>query len=255
MKLLSFNVNGLRAAIRKDLWSSLKKINPDIFCLQETKAKAEQVPPDLNSPTDYHSYFHSALRPGYSGTATYSRPKPQEIINGLKIKRFDQEGRVLITKYPQFTLINTYFPHTGRALERLDYKLDFCRTFYHFLKRSLAQKEKIICCGDLNIAHHEIDLARPHDNLKNAGFLPQERAWMDRFLALGLIDSFRHFYPQKPDQYTWWSQRTNARPRNIGWRIDYFLLSANLLPHLKKAFILPQVLGSDHCPVGIDLNL
>lgn len=255
MQLVSWNVNGIRAGIKKGFWTTITTLNPDIVCLQETKAHPENVPPTLDTPTDYYTYWNSAKRSGYSGTATFSRPRPNTIYTGLGEEQFDIEGRVLTTTYPAFTLVNTYFPHTGRGLDRLQYKLDFSQKVYAYLAKLINSKERVIVCGDLNIAHQALDLARPKDNTKNAGFLPEERAWMDKFLSLGLVDTFRYFYPHTPEAYTWWSQQTRARAKNIGWRIDYFLVSKNLLPQLTSAFILPTIMGSDHCPVGITLDL
>ncbi len=254
MQIISWNINGIRAGIRKGLWDWTNSYQPDILCFQETKAKAEQVPPSLDEPKNYYTYWNSAQRPGYSGVATFTKPKPQEIKNGFGIKKFDQEGRVLVTKYPEFTLINFYFPHSGRNLERLKFKLTFCRAVRDYLKPLVKKRKKLILCGDFNVAHQEIDLARPKDNQKNAGFRPEERAWADKYLKMGFIDTFRHFYPKKEGQYTWWSQRSGVRQRNVGWRIDYFFITPSLLPYLKKAFILPKVQGSDHCPLGIELK-
>jgi exodeoxyribonuclease III len=254
VQIISWNINGIRAGIKKGLWSWVNAQKPDILCFQETKAQAEQVPPSLDEPKDYYTYWNSADRPGYSGTATFTKPKPTQITNGFGLKKFDQEGRVLTTKFPRFTLLNVYFPNGKRDQIRLDYKLEFYDQFLNHIELLRKKGEKIIFCGDVNTAHREIDLARPKDNEKISGFLPSERAWIDQVTKKGYIDTFRHFYPKKTDQYSWWSQRSGARQRNVGWRIDYFFISPSLLPHLKKAFILPDVPGSDHCPIGIDLK-
>ncbi len=254
MQILSWNVNGIRAAIRKGLWPWVNKEKPDIICFQETKARAEQVPPSLDEPKDYYTYWNSADRPGYSGVATFSKPKPISIENGMSLKKFDQEGRVITTKFKEFTLLNVYFPNGKKDKVRLNYKLEFYEKFLDHIKSLRKKGEKIIFCGDVNTAHHPIDLARPKQNEKISGFLPQERVWIDKLEKKGYIDTFRHFHPQKPDQYSWWSMRSGARSRNVGWRIDYFFIQKELLPHLKKAFILPSAEGSDHCPVGIELK-
>ncbi|APF17463.1 exodeoxyribonuclease III [Caldithrix abyssi] len=253
MKLISWNVNGLRAVTRNGFIDQVKKLDADIICLQETKLQNEQIPEEILRLTDYHQYWNFAQRKGYSGVATFSRQEPAKIERELGIEKFDSEGRVLITHYDSFVLFNVYFPNGQRDHGRVAYKLEF---YAELLKMANALRDagnKVIITGDFNTAHREIDLKNPKSNQKTSGFLPEERAWIDRYLQEGWIDTFRHFYPQLKDQYTWWSYRFNARQRNIGWRIDYFMNSENLLPHLKQAFILPEVMGSDHCPLGIEL--
>ena len=253
MKLISWNVNGIRAAYKKGIlnWFSIEQ--PDILCIQETKAMKEQLPDDLINVNGYNSFFSSAEKKGYSGTATYTNVQPAKVANGIGIKKFDSEGRFLITEFDEFVLFNIYFPNGKARAERLQYKMDFYEAFLKHLKKLLKQGKKIVICGDVNTAHKEIDLARPKPNEKVSGFLPEERAWIDKLLEVGFVDTLR-VYNQKPEQYTWWDMMTRARDRNVGWRIDYFFISDNLKDNLKNAFILPEVMGSDHCPVGIELR-
>jgi len=252
-KLISWNVNGIRAAYKKGLLDWFKDAKPDILCLQETKAHPEQLTEDLLSVKGYKSFFSSAEKKGYSGVVTYSKPEPVEVKNGLGVKKFDSEGRFIITDYKEFILFNIYFPNGKASQERLDYKMEFYETFLKHLKKLLKQGKKIVICGDVNTAHKEIDIARPKENEKISGFLPIEREWIDKFLDAGFIDTFRVFN-QEPDNYTWWDMITRARDRNVGWRIDYFYISENLKKNLKSAFILSDVMGSDHCPIGIELK-
>jgi exodeoxyribonuclease-3 len=252
MKLLSWNVNGIRAIYKKGFLDWFNKEKPDILCLQETKAMKEQLSDELLNVNGYTSYFSSAERKGYSGTATYTKFNPVKISNGIGIKKFDSEGRFLVTEVDDFILFNIYFPNGKAKQERLQYKMDFYEALLKHLKKLLKQDKKIVICGDVNTAHKEIDLARPKPNEKISGFLPEERAWIDKLLEAGFIDTLRVFN-QKPEQYTWWDMMTRARDRNVGWRIDYFFISDNLKANLKNAFILPEVMGSDHCPVGIEL--
>jgi exodeoxyribonuclease-3 len=253
MKLLSWNVNGIRAIYKKGFLDWFNKEKPDILCLQETKAMKEQLSDELLNVNGYTSYFSSAERKGYSGTATYTKFNPVKISNGIGIKKFDSEGRFLVTEVDDFILFNIYFPNGKAKQERLQYKMDFYEALLKHLKKLLKQDKKIVICGDVNTAHKEIDLARPKPNEKISGFLPEERAWIDKLLEAGFIDTLRVFN-QKPEQYTWWDMMTRARDRNVGWRIDYFFISDNLKANLKNAFILPEVMGSDHCPVGIELK-
>ena len=253
MKLISWNINGIRAAYKKGILNWFSKEQPDILCIQETKAMKEQLPDDLINVNGYNSFFSSAEKKGYSGTATYTKFKPAKVLNGIGIKKFDSEGRFLVTEFDEFVLFNIYFPNGKARAERLQYKMDFYEVFLKHLKKLLKQGKKIVICGDVNTAHKEIDLARPKPNEKVSGFLPEERAWIDKLLEAGFIDTLRVFN-QKPGQYTWWDMMTRARDRNVGWRIDYFFISDNLKDNLKNAFILPEVMGSDHCPVGIELT-
>ena len=254
MKIYSWNVNGIRAVNKKGFTDWIKNEKKDIVCLQETKAHESQLGFDLTQIEDFYSHFASAERKGYSGVVTYTKEKPIEVQYGLGEEKFDQEGRTLITKFPNFTLFNIYFPNGKRSKERLDYKMEYYEFLLDYLKEIKKTEKNIIICGDVNTAHQEIDLARPKDNEKISGFLQIERDWIDKLLEAGFIDTFRHFYPQKKDQYTWWSMRTRARERNVGWRIDYFFISENLKKNLKNAEINADVMGSDHCPISIDLE-
>lgn len=253
IRLLSWNVNGIRAIHRKGFLDWLAEDSPDILCLQETKAMKEQLAEELINADGYQSYFSSAEKKGYSGTATYTKIKPVKIENGIGIKKFDSEGRFLVTEFENFILFNVYFPNGKASPERLKYKMDFYSAFLKHLKKLLKQGKKIVVCGDVNTAHREIDLARAKENQKTSGFLPEERAWIDKLIKAGFIDTFRVFNDE-PGNYSWWNMVTRARERNVGWRIDYFFISDNLSSNLKSAFILPGVMGSDHCPVGIELK-
>ena len=253
VRILSWNVNGIRAAYKKGILSWFSKEQPDLLCIQETKAMKEQLADDLINVNGYNSFFSSAERKGYSGTATYTKMKPDKVSNGIGIEKFDSEGRFLVTEFDEFMLFNIYFPNGKAKAERLQYKMDFYEAFLKHLKKLLKQGKKIVICGDVNTAHKAIDLARPKPNEKISGFLPEERAWIDKLLEAGFIDTFRVFN-QKPEQYTWWDMMTRARERNVGWRIDYFFISENLRDNLKNAFILPEIMGSDHCPVGVELK-
>jgi len=248
MKIISWNVNGLRSVYRKGFLKIFRKINADIFCLQEIKANKDQLDESLIDPKGYYSYFNSAERKGYSGVLVYTKKKPISVKNGLGIERFDREGRILEMKYKDFTLINFYIPHGGREKENLSYKLKVYRKLLKFVKG----RRRLILVGDFNIAHEEIDLARPKSNLNGIMFTPKERKQIDALLKNGFIDTFRLFN-KGGGNYTWWSYMRNARERNLGWRIDYCFVSEDLKDKVKKAFILPKIMGSDHCPVGIDL--
>jgi len=252
-KILCWNVNGIRAASRHGFLEWLYRESLDILCLQETKAHPEQLGRDLQEPHGYHAYWNYPERKGYSGVATFTREKPLRVQNDFGVQDFDIEGRVIISEYPQFILFNVYFPNGKKDESRLKYKMDFYDVLLDFVV-SLRQKgEKLIICGDFNTAHKEIDLARPKENENVSGFLPIERAWMDKLVAHGYIDTFRHFN-KEPNQYTWWDLKSRARERNVGWRIDYFFVTENLLGSVSKAFIMPEVMGSDHCPIGIILK-
>lgn len=254
MRILSWNVNGIRAADKKGLFNWFKKEKPDILCLQEIKASPEHIPPYLRNTPGYYVYINSGERKGYSGVATYSKIKPENIRKGFGIEKFDKEGRILINEYPGFVLFNVYFPNGKKNQERLEYKLDFYNTFLAYADNQKAEGKNIVVCGDFNTAHKEIDLAHPKENEKISGFLPVERAWIDTFIDHGYIDTFRYFN-KEPNQYTWWDMKTRARERNIGWRIDYFFVNKEFMKHVKKAFIMPKVIGSDHCPIGIEIEL
>ena len=254
MKIYSWNVNGIRAVLKKGFLTWIKNENADIVCLQETKASPDQLTFDLTHLDSYHSYFAWAEKKGYSGVVTYTKKEPENIQVGLQENKFDREGRTLITKYQDFTLFNIYFPNGKASPERLAYKMAYYNFLLDYLKELLKTEKNIIICGDVNTAHQEIDLARPKENQLISGFLKEERAWIDKLLALGFIDSFRTLYPNKKDQYTWWSQRSGARQRNVGWRIDYFFISKNLKKRLKSAQIHNQIQGSDHCPISIEID-
>jgi exodeoxyribonuclease-3 len=253
MRLISWNVNGIRAADRKGLFDWFKKDSPDILCVQEIKALPDQFPLHLKNTPNYHIYINSAERKGYSGVATYTKQKPRSVKTGFGIEKFDSEGRILITEFEDFTLFNIYFPNGKQSQERLDYKLEFYDTFLSYADNLIADGKNIIVCGDFNTAHKEIDLAHPKANENVSGFLPIEREWIDRFIDHGYTDTFRQ-YNKKHDQYTWWSMRTKARERNVGWRIDYFFVNNNFLSNVKNAFILHEVMGSDHCPIGLEIE-
>lgn len=255
MKLASWNVNGLRSIGKNGYWEEfLKDVKPDIFGLQETKASPDQLPEEIRSPAGYRSFFSSCTtRKGYSGVALYSKIEPLTVINGMGIKEFDEEGRLIGAEYDDFWLLNVYFPNGGRGPERIDYKLRFYDAFLSFAEKLRAQKP-VIFCGDINTAHEEIDLARPKENSNSTGFLPEERAWIDEVVAEGYVDSFRHFFPHRREAYTYWDLFTRARERNAGWRIDYFFVASEFMPNIKKAQIHDSVYGSDHCPVSITIK-
>lgn len=255
MKIISWNVNGLRAIHRKGDFVSILKKSPDILCLQETKAEAEQLDEKLRNPAGYFSYFsHSKMRKGYSGVAVYSKVKPEKVEEGMGVKEFDKEGRLLVVYYKDFVLLNCYFPNGGSGPERLKYKLDFYDNFLFFIEKLHGLGHKVIVCGDINTAHEAIDLARPKANEKNTGFLPIERAWIDELVSHGYIDIFRHLNPTKAGAYTYWDIKTSARDRNVGWRLDYFFISSDLIPQAKQANLLTDFFGSDHCPIMLELK-
>lgn len=251
--ILSWNVNGIRAAYKKGFVHWLSREDPDIICVQETKATKEQLPDDLINVGKYKSFFSSAERKGYSGVATYSKTEPVSVSKGIGIEKFDNEGRFLITDFGDFLLFNIYFPNGKAKKERLQYKMDFYDSFLKYINKLKNQGKKLVICGDVNTAHKEIDLARPKENEKTSGFLPEERKWVDKLIEIGFIDTFRVFN-DKGENYTWWDMMTRARERNVGWRIDYFFISENLSSNLKSATIMPDVLGSDHCPISIELK-
>lgn len=254
MKIISWNVNGIRAISKKGFHDFVQEIDADIICLQETKANVDQLDESLLSINGYTSYWSSAEKKGYSGVAVYTKEKPIKIEKGIGIDKFDKEGRILRIDYETFILFNIYFPNGGSANKRVDFKMEFCESLLSYLNKLNKQSKKIILCGDVNTAHMEIDLSRPKENEKNTGFLPQERAWLTKFLDSGFIDTFRHLNSE-PQNYTWWDYKTKARERNIGWRIDYFIISKNLLLKLKKAYIMNSIFGSDHCPIAIEINI
>lgn len=253
MTIYSWNVNGIRAILKKGFLDWVVDEQPDILCVQETKAHPDQLGFELKQIDNYDVSFASAKKAGYSGAATYSKPKAQKNQIGFGEERFDKEGRTIISYYPNFVLFNIYFPNGKANEERLDYKMDYYYFLLDYLKKIKREQKNIIITGDVNTAHQEIDLARPKANEQISGFLKKERVWIDQLLDLGFIDSYRQLYPEKKDAYTWWSQRSGARKRNVGWRIDYFFISQPLIKNLKAAHIHDQVLGSDHCPISIEL--
>ncbi|MCJ7552639.1 MAG: exodeoxyribonuclease III [Ignavibacteriaceae bacterium] len=255
IRLLSWNVNGIRAVYKKGFVDWLLKESPDILCLQETKAHPDQLTDVLLNINGYKSYFSSSIvKKGYSGVAIYTKQEPVKVEHGFGIPKFDDEGRIIIADYKSFVLINIYYPNGKASEERLQYKMDFYDAFLDYANDLKSKGKKLVICGDVNTAHKEIDLARPKENSKTSGFLPIEREWMDKFFSQGYLDSFRMFNVER-EQYTWWDMVTRARERNVGWRIDYFFISANLKKNIKDAFIQPDVVGSDHCPIGIDLEI
>ncbi|MEA3558437.1 MAG: exodeoxyribonuclease III [Candidatus Thermoplasmatota archaeon] len=254
MELLSWNVNGIRAVERKGFLDWLGDRSPDIFCAQETKAHPDQLSEKLLDFSDYHKHFSSAEKKGYSGVSTWTKKEPKEVENGLGIDRFDSEGRTLITHFDGFVLFNIYFPNGKKDAERLQYKIDFYDAFQEKIEEYRKQGKNVVSCGDVNTAHREIDLSRPKENSKVSGFLPIEREWIDGLLSLGYLDTFREFH-EEGEQYSWWDYYTRARERNVGWRIDYFFINSEFREHLKDAFILQEVMGSDHCPIGVQIEL
>ncbi len=257
MKILSWNVNGLRAVYKKGFNESIERMQPDILCLQETKLQAEQRSEEMISPGGYRSYWdYASTRKGYSGVAVYAKQEPRTWRCGFGIERFDCEGRVLELDYERFILFNIYFPNGQKDEERLQYKLDFYRDFFAYADALAAQGRSLIITGDFNTAHNEIDLKNPQSNKERSGFLRIERDVLDDILSRGYVDTFRHFYPETI-KYSWWSYRFNARKNNAGWRIDYFFVSRDLIDDgmVTDSFILNDIEGSDHCPVGIELAL
>ena len=254
MRLVSWNVNGVRAVWKKGFGDWFKKERADVVCLQETKAQPDQLDAAALNPHGYHGEFHWGEKKGYSGVATFSKDAPAKVERGFGIKAFDNEGRVLATQHGDITLFNIYFPNGKRDDLRLKFKMGFYEAFLKVLEKYRKRgDDKIVICGDVNTAHKDMDLARPKENRGISGFLPQECAWLDALLAAGFIDTFREF-EKGPEHYSWWDMQSRARERNVGWRIDYFFISRNLRPRLKKAFLQPEVLGSDHCPAGIELS-
>lgn len=254
MKILSWNVNGIRAVQKKGALEWLWLEQPDIFCLQETKALPEQLTKDLTEPKGYFAYYnYPKVKKGYSGVALFSKIEPMHVFYGMKEGERDEEGRIVGAEYKDFFLINIYFPNGGGRPERLAYKLAFYDEFLAFIEK-LKKKKPVIFCGDVNTAHEAVDLARPDANKENTGFLPVERAWIDTVIEHGYVDTFRNANPNAVGAYSYWDMKTFARERNVGWRIDYFFVSQNILSKVKKAYIKKEVFGSDHCPVVIEMS-
>jgi exodeoxyribonuclease-3 len=251
MKLVSWNVNGLRAVLKKGFMEFMDSTQPDVLCLQETKCHPNDVEA-VDWPTGYEVHFSAAVKKGYSGTAVFSRVAPLSVQEGIGNAEHDQEGRTLTVEFEGFYLVNVYVPNAQHGLARLPYRLRWDADFLSYLKK-LEEKKPVITCGDLNVAHHEIDLARPKENVGNPGFSFEERAGLDAFVKAGFVDTFREF-EKGPGHYSWWTYRAGARERNIGWRIDYFMASEALKDRLVRAWISPEVKGSDHCPVGLELR-
>jgi len=249
--ILSWNVNGLRSVISKKALDPLSRRRPDVLCLQEVKAAEEQVGQVMRRLP--HQYFAATVKPGYSGTAVLSRTEALSWTEGMDHKVSDDEGRVVTAEYPTLYVVSVYVPNSQRGLPRLPFRLRWDRSFRSYLG-ALSRRKPVVFCGDLNVAHEDVDIARPRDNRMNAGFTDQERRSFSRLLGTGFIDTFRALHPQGTDRYTWWSLASGARGRNIGWRIDYVCVSEALRPRLQKAFILESIMGSDHCPVGIELD-
>lgn len=250
MKLISWNVNGIRACVNKGFYDFFREMDADVFCIQESKMQEGQLVFDLPG---YEIYMNSAVKKGYSGVITFSKKKPLSVTKGIGIEEHDQEGRVLTCEYDNFYLVNCYTPNSKEGLLRLDYRMEWEDAFRNYLK-NLEKRKPVVLCGDLNVAHCEIDLKNPQSNHKNAGFSDEERSKMSELLASGMIDTFRELYPDKVE-YSWWSYRFNARAKNIGWRIDYFIVSESLKNKLIDSKIYTDVLGSDHAPVGLEIEL
>jgi len=251
MKFISWNVNGIRAAVKKGFLEFFDSIEADVLTIQETKCQIGQIELELEG---YHQYWNQAVKKGYSGTAIFTKVEPISVTNGIGVEHHDQEGRVITLEFEDYYFVTCYTPNSKRGLERLDDRMDWEDTFRNYLIE-LKSSKPVIMCGDLNVAHTEIDLKNPKTNTKNAGFTIEERTKMTALLDAGFIDTFRHLHPDKEEAYSWWSYMRSARERNIGWRIDYFITSSGLADNIKSAFILPEVYGSDHCPVGIDIEI
>ena len=247
MKFISWNVNGLRACVQKNFYEDFTKLDADVFCLQETKLQEGQIELDLPG---YYQYWNYAEKKGYSGTAVFTKKEPDNVTYGIGVPEHDKEGRVITLEFPDYYFITVYTPNAQNELKRLDYRMEWEDAFREYLC-ALKAKKGVIVCGDMNVAHQEIDLKNPKANRRNAGFTDEERGKMTDLLASGFVDTFRHFYPDRADIYSWWSYRFRAREKNAGWRIDYFLASEDLKSRLKDAVIHTQIMGSDHCPVEL----
>ncbi|MDR1313307.1 MAG: exodeoxyribonuclease III [Deltaproteobacteria bacterium] len=256
MRLYSWNVNGIRAAAKKEhFFPFLENSRADVVCLQETKAEPGQLPPEILNPAGYLSYWSSSrARRGYSGVAIYSKNDPASVATELPDAKYAQEGRMLVAEYPSFFLVNAYFPNGQKDEDRLGFKMGYYAAFLAHAQK-LRKTKPVVVCGDFNTSHREIDLARPKENENVSGFLPEEREWMTKFISEGYVDTFRRAKGDTVGDYTWWSYRAGARANNVGWRLDYFFVSEELAPKIKDAWIEPAVMGSDHCPVGLELDL
>lgn len=254
MKIISWNVNGIRACAKKGFFEFIDDHNPDVLCLQETKAHPDQVEPQLINPSGRVSYWTSAFRKGYSGTATYLKSAADQVEHGIGVRKFDSEGRFVITRVNDIKIYNVYFPNGSSGPERHDFKQEFLACFSEHLDRELKAGEQVIVLGDYNVAHQDIDVFDPVRLATTSGFLPEERTWFSEFLRIGFIDTFRYFYPDKAKSFTWWSYKENGRAGNRGWRIDHICVSKNLAARLKSAAILQEQMGSDHCPIVLNLH-
>lgn len=253
-RLVSWNVNGIRAVEKKGFVDWVNKDQPNIICLQEIKAEKEQFPKKVLGLEKYQFFISSAEKKGYSGVCVMTQEKPNKVIDKIGIDKFDCEGRTLICEYDDFVLINCYFPNGQRDHNRVPFKLEFYDEILKIYKKYIKKGMNVIITGDFNTSHHEIDLANPKTNTKSTGFLPEERKYMDKYLKAGMVDSFRHFYPDKEGEYTWWTYRNNCRERNIGWRLDYFMVNEDFISHLKDCKHRPDIMGSDHCPVELTVK-
>jgi len=255
MKIISWNVNGLRAIYKKGKWAEFLALSPDIFCLQETKANPDQLPEEVRNPPGYHSFFDfPKVKKGYSGVAIYSKVAPEKVQYLMGSPTLDDEGRLIAAYFKDFVLLTAYFPNGGGGPDRLKYKLDFYDQFLIFIEKIRKEQKNIIFCGDINTAHTEVDLARPKENEKNTGFLPIERAWIDKVISKKYVDVFRFFFPDTTKAYTYWDMKTFSRDRNVGWRIDYFFSTTDVLEHLTGTGIMADFYGSDHCPIYVDVD-
>ena len=253
IRIASYNVNGIRAALNKGLTDWIRNYSPDILCVQETKAGPAQIEVPLFEHLGYRAYIHSAEKKGYSGVMTLCKEEPLTIVSGIGMMKYDMEGRVLRTDFPDFTLINVYIPSGTTGDMRQDFKMEFLFDFTRYMDDIRKEKEKVLVCGDYNICHKPIDINHPERHKKSSGFLPEERAWFDEFVESGMIDTFR-MYNDQPENYSWWSYRAGSRGKNLGWRIDYHLVTEALQPHVREASILTDVVHSDHCPVSVTLE-
>lgn len=254
-RVLSWNVNGIRAIQRKGAFDAYLGLGADVLCVQETKAQPEQLDEEILHPAGYHAYFSSAIRKGYSGVAIFSKEEPNLVEYGMGIERFDAEGRTIVAHYDDFVVLNHYYPNGKKDNIRLQYKMDFYEACLDFTDQYVRAGKNVLICGDVNTAHKPIDLARPESNETVSGFLPKERAWIDTFLERGYTDTFRMYHPDEAEQYSWWSMQTRARERNVGWRIDYFFVNHGFEAQVKDAFIMMDFEGSDHCPIGVDIDI
>ncbi len=256
MKIITWNVNGIRSLVTQGFWEEFQPFMPDILCLQEVKSEELKIPPEARNVPGYHAFFNESRgKKGYSGVALYTKKKPLEVNFDVLPDAYNTEGRLIEAVFEDFVLYNVYFPNGGRGPDRLAFKMEYFDMFLERIETVRASGKSIIFCGDVNVAHEAIDLARPEANEETSGFLPEERAWIDSVIDSGYVDVFRYLNPTKTDAYTYWDQITRARARNVGWRIDYFFVSSDLLSKVKGCDILPQVFGSDHCPVRLDIDI